>query len=186
MNELNKREYYEDLFHDIVCKMLPKFKRSNIRPTYQNNGGRAVVNHIVDGVVVSVNGFTANSNIIYITVTFDNDTFNSYIEDDGSTSVTRRFNVKFTAYGNQSQQVALIIWSLIRNNQFLYELESKGIFLESNGSINQMYEEINGEIWERRDVNMRFNENVSIPVPSLDKVVVIGNGSVEVTTDGKV
>lgn len=180
MNKLRQRKEYEDLFHDIVCKMLPKFKRSNVRPTYQTEGGKASENVVVEGGVVSTNGFTNGSNFIYITAVFDPDVMEPSVNDDGSVDITRSFEMRFNVYGNQSQEVALIIWSLIRGNQILQELESRGIFLETTNGINQMNEIINGEVWERRDFSFRFNENVSIPVPVLDKVVLIDETAVEV------
>lgn len=180
MNKLRQRREYEDLFHDIVCKMLPKFKRSNIRPTYQTEGGKAVDNIVVDGGVVATNGFTNGSNFIYITAIFDPDVLEPSVNEDGSVDITRSFEIRFNVYGNQSQEVALIIWSLIRGNQILYDLEAKGIFLENTRGITQMNEIINGEVWERRDFTFRFNENVSIPVPVLDKVVLLEDTMVEV------
>lgn len=182
MNNLRQREVYEDLFHDIVCKMLPKFKRSNIRPTYQKNGGKATNNIIVDGKVVGVDGFTSGANVIYISAIFDPDMLEPSVHDDGSVDITRRFSIHFYIYGDQSQEVALIIYSLIRSNFVLSELNNKGIFLETTGNINQLYEEINGEIWERRDLECKFNENVSIPVPTLDKVALVDDKYVEVIT----
>lgn len=181
MNNLRQREKYEDMFHDIVCKMLPKFKRSNIRPTYQKKPGKMYDNTIEDGKVTSVDGFTNGANIIYISATFDADVLTPNVEDDGSVDITRNFSIHFYIYGDQSQEVALIIYSLIRSNFVLDELNKNGIFLETTSGINQMYEEINGEIWERRDLECRFNENVSIPLPTLDKVAIIGDDGVEVS-----
>lgn len=183
MNNLRQREKYEDLFHDIVCKMLPKFKRSNIRPTYQKKPGKMYDNTIIDGKVVGVDGFTNGANIIYISATFDADVLTPNVNDDGSVDITRNFNIHFYIYGNQSQEVALIIYSLMRSNFVLNELNSNGIFLETTSGINQMYEEINGEIWERRDLECKFNENVDIPVPTLDKVSIVGDESVGVNVN---
>ena len=51
-------------------------------------------------------------------------------------------------------------------------LENNGIVLDSTGNINQLNEIINGEVWERRDLTIRFNENVILPVPQLNKIAV--------------
>lgn len=177
-NKLRSREEYEDLFHDIICKMLPKFKRPNVRPTYQHNQGKAVKNIIEDGKVIGVEGFTKDSNVIYISVDFDEGTYESFTYPDGSVDVTRKFVLKLNIYGNQSQEVALIIWSLMRQEQFMQMFNSLGIALESTDNIVQMHEIINGEIFDRRDVKFTFNENVSIPVPLLNKVGIIDDNNI--------
>lgn len=180
-NKLRPREFYEDYFHDLICLMLPKFKRSDIRPTYQKNGGRAVTNVIEDGKVVAVNGFTNGSNVIYYTVIFeDNIDLDSYTHLDGNVDITRAVNLKIYIYGNQSQEIALILKSLFRHNQIMMDFESKGFALLKTGSIMQLNEIINGEVWERRDLTITFNENIDIPVPSLNKVVILNNDSVKV------
>lgn len=184
-NKLRPREVYEDFFHDIICKMLPKFKRSNIRPTYQKNGGKALNNIVVDGGVVGAEGFQKGSNIIYLTVIFDTDTFESFTYEDGSVDVTRGLSLKLNIYGDQSQEVALILFSLFRQNQFLMEFESNNIALSSIGDITQFIEPINGEFWERRDLTIKFNENVSIPVPNLNKVVVIDDTNIILGVDNE-
>lgn len=171
-NKLRSRETYEDFFHDIICEMLPKFNRSNIRPTYQKNGGKAVNNVIIDGNVVAVEGFSKSSNVIYLTVIFDDNTLDAFTHPDGSVDVTRWFDLKLNVYGDQSQEVALILKSLFRQDQIIMTLENNGIVLDSTGNINQLNEIINGEVWERRDLTIRFNENVILPVPQLNKIAV--------------
>ena len=186
-NEYRKLEDYEDIFHDAFMLMLPKFNPSNIRPSYQAEGGFTAKNQIQNNCSDGLSGFSHKDNFIYLTVLPDEDNLQSFTYPNGDVKITRSISLKVSIYGEQSDQFALITSSLIHTDAVLNFLNSKGLYIYDNSNgiqIINMNEEINAQLWKRRDYTLKFNECFTIINPNMNKVAE--KADVEVIIDGSI
>lgn len=165
---MRTRRQYEDIIHDFICRILPKFPPEDIRPAYQpvtSYTGKNMVslNPADDGIT----GYSNVDNFMYFVVKFDNVTALPYIDEDGSADTTRILEVTCTVYGESSANVALLLDTLILGPDAQAFLHQYGLhtYNESSWSVSQMNEEINGQYWERHDVSFRLMESIDLVVP---------------------
>lgn len=154
----NAREYYEDIFQEMLSQMLPKFDRTAIRPSFQSEGGYAAKNEINDNFDDGISGFSNIDNVIYFRVKFNPGITNSEIAKDGAISVLNIIDLIINVYGKNSSSIALEIYSKLFADDIKFFLNSNGIFLMTiPGSIDEFREVINRQIWERHDLTIRYN-----------------------------
>ena len=160
--------------------MLPKFTKSKIRPSYQVKGGYTADNPVNRKYKDGMSGFSHQDNFIYFKVVFDPEFNGAFVAEDGTVEVNRKFDVNFNVYGYDGQNIALTIASLVRAHKVAAYLNRLGIYLltASDTSINTFNEEINAQIWERRDFTLRFNEIVGIDISDTPDQVEIGDSNV--------
>lgn len=169
MNELRSRATIEDIIQRILCDILPKFKPNRIRPAYQTEmkNGDYIVNEFGETEIIP---FTPHDDFIYFAIIFDTDDTQSFTYPNGDVQIRRPISVSLSIYGGHSSEISLCVFSLIRGDSFMYKLQSKGLYLQNmDETINQMWELVNEEWFERHDFSIRFNEIVNIenPKPNL-------------------
>lgn len=185
--KMRTRSQYEDIVHDLICRILPKFPPEDIHPAYQfkrSYAGKNVVSLTPgdDGVT----GYTNEDNFMFFAVKFDVLSFLPYIDEEGAADTTRVIEVTCNVYGESSANVALLIQSLILDHDAQSYLHSFGLhtFDEYSWNITQVNEQINGEYWERHDVSFKLCECTDLVVPYFAELAE----TAEITTvvDGEV
>lgn len=184
---MRTRRQYEDIIHDLICRILPKFPPQDIRPAYQSNRDYASKNSIsLDPADDGITGYSNEDNFMYFVVKFDPLTSMPYIDEEGNANVTRVIDVTCSVYGESSANVALLINTLVLGPDAQSFLQQYGLhtYNEMGWSINQINEEINGEYWERHDVSFKLSESIDLVVPYYP--VVAKETEVTFVVDGRV
>lgn len=171
--KLLTRETTEDFFHDIIAKILPHMQKSDIRPAFQktkqpNPAGRNYISN-GDDSNNGLLGFTNTDNFCYFKIDFDkNSSHEAEVDVYGNVTIVRLIDLTVYLYGKASANNALLVKSLMRSTYIQDTLNSNGYYLTSEGYITPLDENINGEWWERNDVNIQFECRVEIDVDSKD------------------
>lgn len=166
--KMRTRQEYEDIIHDLICRMLPKFPPEDIKPAYQFNRTYSGKNAIAltpedDGIM----GYTNVDNFMFFVVKFDPLTFQPYADAEGNMDTNRVIEVTCSVYGESSANVALLINSLLLGSDAQLFMQGYGLHTYDDFSwgITQINEEINGEYWERHDVTFKLIESIDLVVP---------------------
>lgn len=157
---MKSREWYEDSIQSILCKCLPKVHPSNIRPAYLKTKltNPFAVNRMdahdpmKDGVKAARN----TTDIIYFWWHFDPlDLLSTEVSDDVSTVIP--FKLTVTCYGANSMQNAIRVKAFFRIPDVLTMMLNMQSVLNGEPRLTTFPEEINGEWWERTDVEINWN-----------------------------
>lgn len=184
MERLRTREELEDIFQRMVCEMLPKMHPQDIRPTYQQDlkNGKYVTNEFGETEIIP---FTPHDNVIYLTVTPNSGTTQSYTTPAGFVRLRQEITLQISCYGEESSELSACVFSLARVEAFRYMLEAQGIYLETmDETIGQIWEIVNEEYMERHDFNIVYNQCVDIANPLMNKVAKTYKTDVEVDKSG--
>lgn len=177
MEKLKSRIELEDIFQRMLCAMLPKMPPQDIRPTYQQGmkNGKYVTNEFNETEIIP---FTPYDNVIYITVTTNPNSTQSYTLPNGITQLRQEVSLQISFYGGNSAENSTCAFSLMRVESFRYMLEAQGLYLQNmDETVAQFWELVNEEYMERHDFSATFNQSIEIanPIPNkLAKYAVIG------------
>lgn len=170
--QLQTKEQVEDFMHDVIAMILTRIDKSNIRPAFQktsknNPAGKNYISQ--DGLTNGLEGFTNLDNFIYFKV-LDYDEYTSEVESDDSTTVIKPIELTVYIYGDEAQQNALLLTSLIKTNRVQNYLNLNGYYQLEGNRITPIQEIINGQWWDRFDVVLRFNCRIDLPVKKEDQI----------------
>ncbi|MEG1565326.1 MAG: hypothetical protein RR342_01110 [Bacilli bacterium] len=172
--EIQNKVQTEDFMHDLIALLLPHINKSDIRPAFQttkknNPTGRNFISQ--NGETSGLVGFTNTDNFIYFKVVCDpNNDSQSEVEADDTASFIRTIELTVYIYGEQSQNNALILKSLMRTTRAQSYINLNGYYQLNEGDIKYVPEDINGEWWDRYDVTFHFNTRVVITPANEDRV----------------
>ena len=180
---MKTRVKYEDLFHKTLSLMLPDVKKSNIRASHSSKSNPTGKNFKQSDYTDGLEGFTNEDNFVYFTVLFDVKGNESFVTPDDKVGVNRDLTLKVSVYGKDAMNLALQVTSLCRTHTIEnYYMNPQHIYLSDTEAIRQVQEVINGQMWDRRDFDIKYNETVIIEhtlTPLLSE-----DASVEVVTNG--
>lgn len=171
---LQTKEQTEDFMHDVIAMILTRVDKSNIRPAFQktsksNPAGKNYISQ--DGLKNGLEGFTNLDNFIYFKVLENNDNSSlPEVEPDDSATYIKTVELTVYIYGEEAQQNALLLTSLIRTNRVQNYLNLNGYFQLDDQNINPLSEIINGQWWDRVDVTLNFNCRIDLPVAREDQI----------------
>lgn len=170
--QLQTKEQVEDFMHDVIAMILTRIDKSNIRPAFQktsknNPAGKNYISQ--DGLTNGLEGFTNLDNFIYFKV-LDYDEYTSEVEPDDSTTVIKPIELTVYIYGDEAQQNALLLTSLIKTSRVQNYLNLNGYYQLEGNRITPIQEIINGQWWDRFDVVLRFNCRIDLPVKKEDQI----------------
>lgn len=170
--QLQTKEQVEDFMHDVIAMILTRIDKSNIRPAFQktsknNPAGKNYISQ--DGLTNGLEGFTNLDNFIYFKV-LDYDEYTSEVEPDDSTTVIKPIELTVYIYGDEAQQNALLLTSLIKTSRVQNYLNLNGYYQLEENRITPIQEIINGQWWDRFDVVLRFNCRIDLPVKKEDQI----------------
>lgn len=186
---IQTREQTEDFFHDVIAKILPQMKKSDIRPAFQKTKQplAAGTNHITQsGEFEGLDPFSNTDNFIYFFVNMNNNLGESEVMQDNTTSIIRNINVIVYCYGNNSSNIALKIKAMMRSIPIQQMLNFNGYYLGDEGEITPLNEDINGEWWERNDLELNFTCRVDFTSEAEDIPVIALDDNKTVIVDGEV
>lgn len=157
---MKSREYYEDSIHDIIAKCLPRMDKSNIRPAYLKTklNNPFAVNSMdkSDSMKDGTNAVRNKTNIVYFWWHFDPlDMLSTYVGDSVESIIP--FRLTITCYGDESMNNAIRLKAFFRSPETLFGILNMQAVLGSEPRLTTFPEEINGEWWERTDVDIAFN-----------------------------
>ena len=177
---MKSRKEFEDIIQTVICQLLPKMPKEDIRPAWQqeDNAGKSILN---EDSTHNYSGFTPNDNFIYVKCELGPDNDNTIINDNGDTETTNTVDTTITFYGPQSYQLSLQLFSLLKLTDTLQLFESYGLFFfDMSTSIDELHELIN-ELWyERHEFSIVFKESVSIKLPQSVKPVQAQRANVRI------
>lgn len=179
----------EDFFHDIIARIVPYIDKSNIRPAYQKTKQPlpAGSNYISqDGKNNGLNPFSNLSNFIYFYVNPNNNSEEPEVTEDNRVSIIRHINMIIYCYGQDSANIALRIKAFMRSIPVQNELNYNGYYLEDDGEITSLHEDINGEWWERNDLELNFTCRVNFETEPKDVPVIALEDNKTIVVDGEV
>lgn len=162
---MKTREFYEDSLHDLISLCLPSIEKSNIRPSYQKTklsnlfGTNRVdaFDSMKDGVDAARN----HTDIIYFWLHFDPlDMLSTEIVDDVVNSIIP-FRVTISIYGANSMPNAIKLKAFFRTPDSLNKMLNLNSVIDSEPTLSTFPEEINGEWWERTDLDISFKTLVT-------------------------
>lgn len=157
---MKNREWYEDSIQSILCECLSHLPPSNIRPAYNKTKltNPFAVNNMdardsmKDGVKAAKN----TDDIIYFWLHFDPlDLLSTEVGDDVSTVVP--FKLTVTCYGANSMTNAIRVKAFLRTSDVLSRMLDMQSALTKEPTLTTFPEEINGEWWERTDVDINIS-----------------------------
>lgn len=186
---IQSRRETEDFFHDIIAYTLPHIDKSNIRPAYQKTkkpipaGGNFISQ---DGKGNGLVPFTNEDNFVYFWVDMNDPSNNdeSEVSEDNKVTYIRNIRLIVYCYGEDSSNNALRVKSLVRSIKVQHLLNFNGYYQLNDGSITSMFEDINGEWWERNDLEMHFTCRVDFRHDPEDEPVIALGDSPKVIVDG--
>ena len=153
---MRSRQQLEDCIQRLVCDLLPKMNKQDIRPAYQqqDNAGKDILNENSEH---AYRGFTPNDNFIYITVSIGTNTVLTSVDRQGNVQTGFEVVSNFCFYGNQSSQLSLCLFNLLDIPYALDYLESHKLYtLKKDEEIAEMHEIINEQWYERHEFSVRF------------------------------
>lgn len=186
---LQSRIETEDFIHDVIAMCVPYIDKSNIRPAFQKTKQPlpAGSNYISqDGKTNGLDPFDNKSNFIYFYVNQNDGSDESEVTLENDVSITRYIKVTVYCYGSQSANNALRIKALMRSQQVQQFLNYNGYYQEEEGTITQLNEDINGEWWERNDLELNFNCSVEFETGPEDVPVIADSDNKTVIVDGRI
>lgn len=166
--KMRTRSQYEDIVHDLICRMLPKFPPQDIKPAYQADRSYLGKNDIsLSPADDGITGYTNIDNFMFFNIKFDSVLTQPFVDIDGSADLSRIIEVQCSVYGQSSNNVALLIYSLLMGYDAQAFMHSYGLhtYDELGWNIIQVNEEINGQFWERHDVIFKLTESIDLVVP---------------------
>ena len=166
---MRTREDIENLFQSIVSALLPKMNPKLIRPAYQNDDSAGKPVLCEDGTYKYV-GLTAEENYIYIRAHQVPQGTQPVVYEDGRIETIITYPIQISVYGDQSSNIALCVFSMLRSQAVLQMLESNGLSLVTmSDDITDMHEILNAEWVHRCDFEYTIQEVINIPTPKFVK-----------------
>lgn len=155
--DMKNREWYEDSIQSVLCRCLPKMPPSNIRPAYNKTllTNPFATNHMDarDSMKDGVRAARNTTDIIYFWWHFDPlDYLSTEVNDTVSAVVL--FKLTVTCYGENSMTNAMRIRAFLRTDGILSEMLQMQSVLWKEPTLTSFPEEINGQWWERTDVDI--------------------------------
>ena len=154
---MRTREQLEDSIQLVLRKCLPNMPPSNIRPAYQKtklNNPMAV--NVVDATNSLKDGLRAVENtddIVYFWLHFDPlDLLSTEVGDTVSSVIP--FKLTVYCYGSHSLLMAIKIKAFMRTPDVLTQMLGMQAALSGEPILTTFSEEVNGEWWERNDVEI--------------------------------
>ena len=187
--KLQTRIQIEDFIHDVIAACVPYIDKSNIRPAYQKTKQPqpAGYNYISqDGITNGLNPFDNKSNFIYFYVNPNEGSDESEVSLDNEVSITRYINVIVYCYGSESANNALKIKAFMRAQHIQQLLNYNDYYLEDEGTITPINEDINGEWWERNDLELNFTNKVVFDKEPENAPVIALEDNKTIIVDGEV
>ena len=176
----------EDIIQESICRMLPKFNRTKIRPAYQNDADEGF-NFYTEDDTHTIAPFGCEDNFIYFQTVFNtSENQTTYIAQDGATDITRYIDVTIDIYGEDCQSYGLIISSLIKSEYIQVYLNSQGLYLVGDEvTSTHLHEIIQNEWWQRQNIKITLSENVKIELADDFMVDIAKAAPYEVYNDTK-
>lgn len=185
---LQTREETEDFFHDIIADILTDIDKSNIRPAYQKTkqpqpAGMNFVSQ--NGLANGIMPYENTSDFVYFYVKMDDDNeLESEVSAENRTEFIRVVNVRVYCYGENSANNALKLKALVRSQHIQFKLNYNGYYQLGEGTISPMFEDINGEWWERTDVDLQFTCKAEFEYAPEDAPVIAKSDNKNILIDG--
>lgn len=159
INVMKSREWYEDSIQSVLCECLKDLPPSNIRPAYlktkQTNPFATNFMDVSNPLKDGVKGARNTTDIVYFWLHFDPTDLLS-TEITATVESIINFKLTVTCYGEHSMPNAIRLKAFIRQPENTSRLLGMQAVLSKEPTITTFPEEINGEWWERNDVDFNF------------------------------
>lgn len=157
---MKSREWYEDSIQSILCSCFPQLDKSRIRPAYQktkktNPMGVNVID-AEDTLKDGIRGAKNTDDLIYFWLHFDPlDFLATEVTDTVTTIVPFRLTV--SCYGLGSLPMAIRLKAFLRTEGVLNQMLGMNAVMPNEPRVTTFPEDINGEWWERTDVDITLD-----------------------------
>lgn len=157
---MRNREWYEDSIQTILCECLPQLPKSNIRPAYSKSKliNPFAKNHVdgSDSMKDGMHKIKNTDNVVYFWLHFDPlDLLSTEISDTVSAVIP--FRLTISCYGIDSMPIAIRLKAFMRTEGVLYRMLGMNATLSHEPTLTTFEEELQGEWWERTDVDIGMN-----------------------------
>lgn len=158
---MKTREWYEDSIQSILCECLPQIPKSNIRPAYSKSKltNPFAKNYVdaEDEMKDGLKNIKNTDNYVYFWLHFDSIDMLSTEVSNGNISSILPFRLTVSVYGRDSLPIAIRIRAFMRTEGILYRMLGMQATLNSDPSITTLTEDVQGEWWERNDLEIIMN-----------------------------